>query len=277
MSSHMTWHEIDGDARAREVLVNAPGGRLFARLWGEGRMSQARPPIVLIHDSLGSVELWRDFPARLAAATGHPVVAYDRLGFGRSDPHPGRLETPGFVRDEARIALPALRSGLGVDHTVLFGHSVGGAMAVVAAAEMDATTVGVITEAAQVFAEERTLAAIRAAKEAFAAPGQLERHARYHGTKASWVLNAWTESWLAPAFASWTVEDDLRRVRCPILAMHGDRDEYGSRAHPERIAALVPTSTDIVLFDDCGHVPHRERTDGVLTAVRMFIKTRLTL
>jgi pimeloyl-ACP methyl ester carboxylesterase len=256
--------------------VDAPGGRLFARVWSAGRVSKALPPIVLMHDSLGSVELWREFPARLATATGHPVVAYDRLGFGRSDPHPATLETPGFVRDEASVSIPALRSGLGIERTILFGHSVGGAMAIVAAAEADATTVAVITEAAQVFAEDRTLAAISAAKKAFATPGQLERLARYHGAKAGWVLNAWTESWLAPAFASWTIEDDLRRLRCPMLAMHGDRDEYGSHAHPERIAALVPTRAHIVLFDDCGHVPHREQTDAVLTAVRTFTKS-LTL
>ncbi len=148
-------------------------------------------------------------------------------------------------------------------------------MAIVAAVEMDETTVGVITEAAQVFAEERTLAAIRAAREAFAAPGQLERLERYHGTRARWVLDAWTDSWLAPAFASWTIDGDLRRLRCPTLAMHGDRDEYGSRAHPERIAALVPASADIVLFADCGHVPHGERADSVLTAVRTFIRARV--
>jgi pimeloyl-ACP methyl ester carboxylesterase len=148
-------------------------------------------------------------------------------------------------------------------------------MAIVAAAEIAATAVAVITESAQVFAEERTLASIRAAKSAFAAPDQLERLARYHGTKASWVRDAWTETWLAPAFANWTLEDDLRRLRCPFLAMHGDRDEYGSRAHPERIAALVPTQADILLFDDCGHVPHRERGDAVVAAIQSFIKARL--
>ena len=174
--------------------MNAPGGRLFARVWGESRMAKALPPIVLIHDSLGSVELWRDFPSRLATATGHPVVAYDRLGFGRSDPHPGVLETPGFIRAEARVSLPALRSGLAIDRMILFGHSVGGAMAIVAATEIAATAVAVITESAQVFAEERTLASIRTAKSAFAAPDQLERLARYHGTKASWVRDAWTET-----------------------------------------------------------------------------------
>jgi pimeloyl-ACP methyl ester carboxylesterase len=269
-------HERDHPG-VRDAYVPVRGGRIFVRLWEQRRMSSTPPAIVLVHDSLGSVELWRDFPAALARATGHSVIAYDRLGFGRSAPHAGALKTPDFIREEAGTSLPALRSALGIDRMILFGHSVGGAMAVVAAAELAAATAGVITESAQVFAEERTLAAIRAAKQAFAEPGQLQRLARYHGTKASWVLKAWTDSWLAPAFANWTIEADLRRLVCPILAMHGDRDEFGSRAHPDRIAAWVSAPADIVLFDDCGHVPHRERTDSVLTAVRTFIHGRLAV
>ena len=271
----MTDRNADSDARWDSIFVDAPGGQLFARVWDAGRVSSDLPTIVLLHDSLGSVDLWRAFPARLATVTGHAVVAYDRLGFGRSDPHPAALAAPGFVHDEGRISLPALRSALGIDRMVLFGHSVGGAMAIAAAAELPAPIVGVITEAAQVFAEERTLTAIREAKAAFSAPGQLERLARYHGEKATWVLNAWTYSWLDPAFANWNLESELRRLRCPILAMHGDRDEYGSRVHPDRIAALAPTRADVVLFEDCGHVPHREHPDSVLAAVLRFIKTRV--
>jgi pimeloyl-ACP methyl ester carboxylesterase len=266
-------HDSHTEPRWKDVLVDAPGGRLFARLWSEWQPTQARPPIVLVHDSLGSVELWRDFPSKLAAATGHPVVAYDRLGFGRSDPHPGMLETVGFIRDEALTGLPALRAALAIDRMILFGHSVGGAMALVAAVELAAATVAVITESAQVFAEDHTLAAIRAAKTRFAAPGQIERLARYHGPKAGWVLEAWTGTWLAPAFASWTLDNDLPRVRCPILAMHGDRDQYGSLAHPARIQALAPTTADIVILDRCGHVPHREFPDAVLRAVQTFVST----
>jgi pimeloyl-ACP methyl ester carboxylesterase len=255
---------------SRDVFVDAPGGRLFVRTW-DGRKSNTRPPIVFIHDSLGSVELWRDFPADVAAVTGHPVVAYDRLGFGRSDPHPGVLETIVFIRDEADTSLPALRAALGMERMILFGHSVGGAMAIVAAAKLPEATSGVITEAAQVFAEDRTLTSIRAAKSAFAAPDQIQRLARYHGEKARWVRDAWTGTWLAPAFASWRIDDDLRKLHCPILAIHGDHDEYGSLAHPERIEALVPTRAEIVVLDHCGHVPHREYPDAVLAAVRTFV------
>lgn len=264
----------DSEPRTTDVFVDVRGGRLFARTWGDWPPSHPHPPIVLFHDSLGSVELWRDFPSRLAVETGHPVVAYDRLGFGRSDPNPGVLDF-GFVCEEARTSVPALRTALAIDRMILFGHSVGGAMAVVAGAEWPQATVAVITESAQAFVEDRTLAGVRDAKLAFEAPDQLERLARYHGAKAGWVLNSWTGTWLAPRFADWTLDDDLRGLRCPVLAMHGGRDEFGSRAHPERIARLAPMPTDVVVFEDCGHVPHREQPDLVMRTVRSFLEKRL--
>jgi pimeloyl-ACP methyl ester carboxylesterase len=256
--------------RVEDTLIDAPGGRLFARVWGNLDRPAAAAPIVLLHDSLGSVELWRDFPARLAGETQRAVVAYDRLGFGKSDPHCGALAAD-FIRREGSSNLPALYEALAIQRAVLFGHSVGGGMAVVAAADRPELCVAVITEAAQTFVEERTLAGIRAAQAAFAAPGQMERLARYHGEKAPWVLKAWTETWLDPHFASWSLDDALRRVRCPMLAMHGDRDEYGSRWHPERIAALAGGPSRVVVFEACGHLPHREKPDEVLRAVREFL------
>jgi len=148
-------------------------------------------------------------------------------------------------------------------------------MAVVAAARFADATVGVITESAQAFVEDRTLAAIRDAKSAFEAPGQIDRLMRYHGDKAAWVLNAWTETWLHPEFATLALDTYLRRLRCPVLAIHGDRDEYGSSAHPERIAKVAPTPADVVIVDDCGHVPHREKPEVVMRAVSTFLATRL--
>lgn len=251
-----------------DVRFDAPGGTLFARVWG--RLGPADVPIVLFHDSLGSVELWRDFPARLTAATGHPVVAYDRLGFGRSDPHPGRLDAD-FIRHEARSSLPAVRRALRIDRMILFGHSVGGAMAVAAAAAFPDASVAVITEAAQAFVEDRTLAGVSAAKSAFAASDQIKRLARYHGDKARWVLHAWIDTWLDPEYATWTLDDDLHGLRCRVLALHGDRDEYGSSRHPARISGLAPAGSELVVFDDCGHVPHREMPERVLEAVTGFL------
>lgn len=260
---------------ARDHRIATARGALFARSWGpsDGR-PVANAAILLFHDSLGCVEVWRDFPALLASATRRTVVAYDRLGFGRSDPHPGPLP-PTFVRDEAETAVPrlreALRDELGLDRLIPFGHSVGGGMAVATAARLADACDALVTESAQSFVEDRTLDGIRAARAAFAEPDQFERLRRYHGAKARWVLDAWTETWLDPGFAAWSLDDDLRRVRCPTLALHGDGDEYGSAAHAERIARLAGGPSRAVILDGCGHVPHREQSARVLDEVARFL------
>ena len=284
------------DIVTEEIWVETPQGRLFAKRWGVARAPhaaafgqrapgaaapmaaapmQAAPmpaaPIVLLHDSLGCVELWRDFPAQLAQATRRDVIAYDRLGFGRSDRHPGQLATT-FVRDEADDGFPALLEWCGIESFVAFGHSVGGGMAVCCAAAHPERCRALVTVAAQAFVEDRTRDGIREAAQQFAAPGQLDRLARYHGDKAEWVLRAWVDTWLSPAFRGWTLDDALPRVRCATLAIHGAQDEYGSDAHPKRIAARVAGPSSYLMLDGCGHMPHRERTDDVLAAVAALLR-----
>ncbi|MCD0503244.1 alpha/beta fold hydrolase [Bordetella petrii] len=253
------------DIATEDFLVPADQGRLYARRWtpaASGPPSPASlPPIVLFHDSLGCVALWRDFPENLARATGRAVIAYDRLGFGQSDPHPGAL-TVSFVHDEADDGFRQLRESLGVKDYIALGHSVGGGMAIVCAAAPDSRCVGLVTVAAQTYAEDRTLAGIRDARHSFAQPGQLERLMKYHGGKAAWVLSAWTETWLSPDFADWNLDAELRQARCPVLALHGDQDEYGSSVHPRKIAELARGRA--VVLENCGHVPHREQSERVL-------------
>ena len=256
---------------ARDHWVATAQGRLFARVWiARDLRRDTGPPILLFHDSLGCVELWRDFPEQLSAATGRCVVAYDRLGFGRSDPHPGTLPLT-FIRDEGAVTVPRPCEALGIDAFVVFGHSVGGGMAIATAARWPERCVAVVTESAQTYVEDRTRAGLLAARVEFARPGQLERLSRYHGMKARWVLDAWIETWLSPAFAGWSLDEDLRDVRCPVLALHGDRDEYGSVAHPERIARLTHGPAQAVILEGCGHVPHREQPARVLAEVAGFL------
>lgn len=260
---------MDGTA-ATEHRIACPGGDLFARRWRPAGAAAAAPVIVLLHDSLGCVALWRDFPPALAAATGLDVVAYDRLGFGRSAAHPGRLALD-FMADEARRFMPVLLDALGIANAIPLGHSVGGAMAIETAAALPDRCAAVVTIAAQAFVEDRTVAGISAARDQFAAPEQVARLARYHGDKARWVLDAWIDSWLAPGFAAWSLDATLPRLRCPVLAIHGDRDEYGSGVHPQRIAGLAGAGGRAVLVEDCGHVPHRERPGRVLDEVATFL------
>jgi len=252
-----------------DSLVDVPDGGIFVRRWNPG--GRDYPAIVLLHDSLGSVEQWRQFPAALARTTQRAVVAYDRLGFGRSTP---RAERPSvdFVFEEVVRFFPALRKALGLARFSLFGHSVGGAMALSIAAVHSEACEAVVTEAAQAFVEPRTLASIRTAKARFEDPDRFAKMVKWHGEKARWVLDAWTEVWLSPEFRSWSLDEQLGKVNCPVLAIHGDVDEYGSVDFPRRIASRVTGHSELAILKGCGHVPHRERQEQVLHLTASFLQ-----
>lgn len=254
------------DLHVKNTIVTVDGHGLFTRTWR--RKGAEGPVLLLFHDSLGCTDLWRDFPEKLALATGWTVLSYDRLGFGRSAAHPARVDRD-FVAAEGRRTVPALLDALGLDRFVAVGHSVGGGMAVGAAAVLPQRCDGTITLAAQAFVEDRTLDGIRAAQIQFRDPAHMARLARYHGDKAGWVLSAWIDTWLSPDFAGWTLDDSLQNLVCPLLALHGDGDEYGSKAHPERIAAR--TGGRAVILPGCGHVPHREQPERVLPEIVSFL------
>ena len=259
---------------ARELRVDTGRGSLFAKRWSVSSAGAGgRSPIILFHDSLGCVELWRDFPEQLALAAGREVIAYDRLGFGQSDPCPGLLP-PSFIRDEA-LMVDELRRHLGIGKFIAFGHSVGGGMAAVTAGRYAEDCEALVTEAAQVFVEDRTVRGIVEARDNFARPGQMERLERYHGDKAPWVLSAWVDTWLSPAFADWSLVPDLKNVRCPVLAIHGENDEFGSTRHPHAIADNVAGPSIARVLAGCGHVPHREMMAVVLEDVTGWLADAL--
>lgn len=256
--------------------VFLPEGALNVRSWSPreaaGRAIGGAPsanPIVMFHDSLGCVELWRDFPARLCAATERRVIAYDRLGFGRSDPRSEQLGLD-FIAEEATRYFAPLRAQLGLGDFLLFGHSVGGGMAIQCAAAFPDECEALITVAAQAFTEARTTEGIELAKEQFRDAQQFQRLVRYHGDKARWVLEAWTETWLHPDFADWSLAHTLPKVRCPMLVIHGTHDEYGSTRHPQMIVDLSAGPAQLAVLADTGHVPHRERPEQVLESIRRF-------
>lgn len=256
--------------QVQEHWIPAEHGPLFAKSW-QPASGQARAPLVLLHDSLGCVDLWRDFPAQLAQVLQRQVIAYDRLGFGRSAAHPGRLGSSAFIHAEAQGDFQRVRQALGIGRFIAIGHSVGGGMAVGCAAQHAADCEGLVTMAAQAFVEDRTVQGIEDAQHLFADPAQVARLAKYHGDKAQWVLDAWILSWLSPAFADWTLDADLAQVHCPSLVLHGELDEYGSRLHLERIAKGVQGTASSHLLQGCGHVPHREQTQLVLDLVQAWL------
>jgi pimeloyl-ACP methyl ester carboxylesterase len=253
-----------------EHRVPVPGGSLFVREWTPPLVVDGASPVVLLHDSLGSVELWRGFPERLARAVRRPVIAYDRLGFGQSS---ARHDPPSmrFIDEEAELYFPAVREALGFPDFSLFGHSVGGGMSLVIAATMSAYCQHVVSESAQSFLEPHTLSGIRAAKVQFENPAYFAKLTRFHGAKAQWVLDAWTETWMSPAFANWTLDTYLSRVRCPTMVIHGDANEFGSVEFPRRIARGVQGRSQLEIINGCGHVPHREQPDRILSLVTEFL------
>lgn len=254
--------------REEDHWIDLPAGRVFARCWRLAATQAA--PIILFHDSLGCVELWRDFPAALAQATGRTVIAYDRPGFGRSAARADRLGND-FIAAEAEAVLPALRARLGLERFAALGHSVGGGMAAHAAAAYPTDCSALVTIAAQAFVEDRTLHGIRTAQAQFADAAQRTRLAKYHGDKARWVLEAWIQTWLDPSFATWTLDAVLPRIRCPVLAIHGADDEYGSPHHAQRIGALAGGPARVIVLPDTRHLPHRERPAQVLERIAEFL------
>lgn len=249
-----------------EFSAHSPHGPLYGQVW-QGDADKL--PILLLHDSLGAVSLWRDFPQQLAQATGRTVVAYDRSGFGRSAVRSEPV-ADSFIADEAYEGIVPVMQALGRERVILLGHSVGGGMALAAAATLGAQVAGVVTMAAQTFVEGHTLRGVREAKLAFSQEGQVERLARYHGERARWVLDAWIETWLAPSYAGWSLETVLPQIKVPVLAMHGQNDEFGSEKHPQMIADLGGGAARMLMLEGIGHMPHREAVAQVLAEITAF-------
>ena len=267
------WIEMRADGQQE-----APPPRLFARRWQAAAApdgddaDSGKAPLVLMHDSLGCVALWREFPEALARTTGRSVIAYDRLGFGQSDARQA-LPPLSFVADEAIEGFAAVRAHFGLQRFAVLGHSVGGGMAVHIAAHYGETAcTALVTLSAQAFVEQRTLDGIRVAQAQFADPAQRERLRRYHGDKTDWVLSAWIDNWLSPGFADWRLDAALPKVRCPALVIHGEADEYGSPEHPRRIEqGLGSPDKRALVMAGVGHVPHREQAERTVGEIAGFL------
>ena len=232
------------------------------------------PELLLLHEGLGSVSMWRDFPAELAAATGCRTVAYSRLGFGRSAPRT-RPYTPRFMHEEALETLPELRANLGIVNPVLVGHSTGASMALVHAGAGVGQVSGVVAMAPLVTLEPSNLASIREAGRLYATTGWRAKLARHHDDVDA-VFRGWNETWLDPAFCSWNLLADLAGIRAPILAILGEDDPYSTPAQLEAIAthARNANGVELLKLPDCGHAPHRERPAIVLAAIARFARSQ---
>lgn len=243
-----------------DAFVTAGGHRLeILNIAGRADL----PTLVFLHEGLGSVALWKDFPDKLAAATGAPAIVYSRYGYGRSDRLIGGRAVD-YMHVEALTTLPELRRQLRLDRVVLVGHSDGASIALIHAARWPVC--GSILEAPHVFVEDVTVSSIAEAKRTYETTDLGKRLARSHDDPdgAFW---GWNKIWLAPDFRAWNIESVLPDVRCPVLVIQGADDEYGTPAQLDAVKRGLMGSFDALVLADCRHAPHRDQEAATLAAM----------
>jgi pimeloyl-ACP methyl ester carboxylesterase len=227
-----------------------------------------RPTLVFLHEGLGSIARWRDFPDRVAQAANCDAVVYSRYGYGNSDPL-AEPRTVRYMHDEALIALPDFLDRLSIDRPILIGHSDGGSIALIHAGAAARPVAAVITLAAHVIVEAVSVASIAAVKTAYETTDLRAKLARHHADVDS-AFWGWNRIWLAPEFRGWNIEETLPRVTCPVLAIQGADDEYGTMEQLRRIGANV-ADVELLELEDCRHSPHGDQPEAVLAAVTRFV------
>jgi pimeloyl-ACP methyl ester carboxylesterase len=260
----------DENERAMTAESVVAGGHRLEYAW-YGDTRAGAPPIVMLHEGLGSISLWKDFPQQLADATHRRVLAYSRYGCGGSDPLTGP-RTVEFMHIEALQALPDLLGRLGVREAVLFGHSEGGSMALIHAARSKRPVEAVIVMAPHVIVEPYGLRSIAQARREYLDTDLRERLARHHADVES-AFWGWNDIWLRPEFAAWNIEALLPDITCPVLAMLGTEDQYGTMDQLDRMARGVRNFRRLELAG-CGHSPHRDLPETVLAATVDFLDGR---
>lgn len=230
--------------------------------WIAREQRRGAPLLVFLHEGLGSLAMWRDYPERLCDAAGVRGLVYSRPGYGGSTPRaPGERWGVDFMHRQAFELLPALLERLGVDAPPwLFGHSDGGSIALLYASRFP--TAGLVVLAPHIVVEEYGLASIRRARTAYAETDLKRKLARYHADPDS-AFHGWNDIWLDPAFEAWSIESELGSIACPLLAVQGEDDEYGTLEQVRGIARRV-AQTRLLVLPDCGHSPHRDQP-AVLT------------
>ena len=228
-----------------------------------------KPELVFLHEGLGSISLWKDFPALVAESTGCGVTVYSRYGNGNSE----LLAEPravGYMHDEALESLPELLAQLQIENPVLVGHSDGGSIALIYAAVHGVR--GLVLLAPHVFVEDLSVASIAEARVKFETTNLPEKLARYH-RDAGRTFWGWNDIWLHPDFRGWNIEEYLPRITCPVLAIQGYGDEYGTMAQVQAIARQVSGPVEVLPLARCGHSAHRDQPDAVLDAITRFVAT----
>ncbi len=229
-----------------------------------------KPWLVFLHEGLGSVSAWKDFPADISQKTGLNAFLYDREGYGKSLFHCKKKSTD-FMEKEAFEVLPALLEKADIRKCILFGHSDGGSIAALFASEYPCKTAALITEAAHFFVEKETREGIKKLNEIFAGTDFKNKLSKYHENRIEDVFFSWSDVWLSEDFKDWNIENNIRKIDCPWLAVQGEKDNYATYRQLESVCRNAPHA-DIQIIGNCGHVPHFEAEDEIKKLVFGFIR-----
>jgi pimeloyl-ACP methyl ester carboxylesterase len=262
-----TFASID-EAALTEEYATIDGCRLQYR-W-HGPRAGDRPTLVFLHEGLGSIAQWKDFPADVCARSGCGGLVYNRHGYGGSDPY-GPF-SPHFMHREALEILPPLLEAFGITQPVLFGHSDGGSIALIYAGSGLPAPAAIVTEAPHVFVEDVTVARIAELRDGYRSTGLRARLERHHGANVDQLFDGWTCTWLSTEFRDWNIEEYLPKVTCPVMVIQGRDDEYGTMKQVSAIAGAVSGGVYTLVLDACGHAPHIDQRETVLEAAVTFLR-----
>ncbi len=232
------------------------------------------PPVVMLHEGLGCVAIWRDLPEQIRDATGCGVLVYSREGYGNSSPVTLPRPLDYHTREVETFLIPLL-DAFGLTRVHLFGHSDGGTIALIAASLYPERIAGAVTLAAHVFNEEESLTGIRAAQDAFLDGDFRTRLKRLHGDNVDGAFWGWCRTWQEPGFRDWSITHLLPAIRCPLLVIQGESDEYGTLKQVEAIVAGVSGPVEPLVLPNCGHSPHRDQPGAVLAGVLRVVENDL--
>jgi pimeloyl-ACP methyl ester carboxylesterase len=252
-------------------MLVAAGHRLdYVMLQPQNAATGDRPMLVFLHEGLGSVALWKRFPAEVVAATGCAALVYSRYGYGKSDRLTESRKVD-YMHREALDVLPAILDLLGIDSPVLIGHSDGASIALIHAGAGKRPVRGIVAMAPHVFVEDITVESIAAAKTTFQTTDLPARLGRYHDDAVS-TFQGWNDIWLHPDFLRWNIEEFLPGVKCPLLLIQGEDDQYGTVAQVEAIARQVSGPVETLMLPDCAHSPHQSmQKDATIAAIAGFV------
>ncbi len=251
-------------------IVSIGTARIRAQTLTHGAAQPDKPYLLFLHEGLGCIEFWRDFPAKLCRATGLNALLYDRVGHGGSSALDGPRPLD-YLHREALHILPALIARMQLDRPVLIGHSDGGTIALIYGAYFPDGPGSIITEAAHVYVEPITVAGIRQAVDQYRSGRLKAALIKYHAAQTDALFRAWADIWLSPSFFNWNIEHLLPLIQTPVLAMQGRQDQYATREHVHRIAAGIGPRAQVREIEHADHTPHHTAAETVLAHMREFI------